>query len=220
MKTKIFPAILLVFLTVSLVNAASYHGSFNVDVGTGSIVIDPGTCDEDWSSSFWSDCIDNQETFVCVQTNPSCGTEYLKPANCDNTRTCGSSDPGTSSSGSGGSGSGSGGGSTPKTTLLSTENGGETETEYHCVEKWACQTWSDAENSCGIRTCEDLNSCDTNNLKPETARECASIGVAGITGAIIGGVRNFAKSGAGISLIFVILIVTLLIITQVLKKRS
>src|SRR3989344_1971266 len=92
MNTKIFLVSLAVLLVAaSVASAATYHGSFGVDVGGGRIVIGSGGCEEDWSSSTWSSCSNNQQTFICIDKN-QCGTVRLKPTSqCGDTRACSSS---------------------------------------------------------------------------------------------------------------------------------
>jgi hypothetical protein len=55
-----------------------------------------------------------------------------------------------------------------------------------CVESWACTGWSDARN-CGVRTCEDLNSCGTIASKPSLLETCPAAEAAGGTGGGGGG---------------------------------
>ncbi|MBU0893811.1 MAG: hypothetical protein KKF48_03565 [Nanoarchaeota archaeon] len=224
MKQKLLLIFLVLFLAPSLVSSASYHGNFNVDVGTGSIIINPDTCEEDWSSSFWSSCVNNEQTFICIQSNTNCNSEYLKPANCDITRDCDASDSSGSSSGGSSSGGGrsssssSGSGSNNNFTILSSETTANGEEKTDCTERWACQTWSNSKDLCGTRTCRDINECGTQDLRPEISRECGSVGFAGITGAVTG-ITNFAKSGVGIGFIFMILIVILFVLISVSKKK-
>lgn len=217
-KFELFFVVILLVFSVGIVSAASYHGSFKVNTGGGSINIEP-QCQEDWSASFWNSCSDGQQTFICIQSNPSCDSENLKPAQCGNTRECVVEQPpvnnnpgGGGSSGSGGGGSGSssggGGGGGASTTPLSVSSSGS-DSSGECSESWACQGWSDLDNLCGIRSCIDKNNCGTEELRPETVRECPSEGFSGITGAVIGGISGLAKSKAGISLIFVVIVVAL-----------
>lgn len=233
---------LVVFLSVSMVSGATYHGSFNVDVGTGSIVINPDGCVEDWSSSFWGNCVDGEQIFICFDKN-SCGTTLLKPAQCGETQPCGSEEPycgdGTCNagetcsscpgdcgacppitppSGSGGSGSSSGGsGSNNNNDFMTLST---TETKTSCIEKWGCDVWSNIDDSCGVRVCEDLNSCGTQELKPKTSRECPSGGLAGITGRVIGGITALSKSKAALSLIFILVISALVAVIALSKRKA
>jgi len=43
-----------------------------------------------------------------------------------------------------------------------------------CEEKWECEEWSNFEDACGTRTCEDANSCETLESKPALSMECVS----------------------------------------------
>jgi len=218
MKSKITLTIFIVLLAVGLISSASYHGSFNVNVGTGSIVIDPGMCEEDWSSSFWSECVNNIQTFICIQTNPHCNEEYLKPKLCGQTRECDIPSETTEGGNTGGGGSNSG--RNNNDVFLSTDlTGSENNEQIECVERWMCGEWSDSENSCGTRICTDKKQCNTYNLKPETFRKCPSQGVAGIKGSVIGGITNFAKSQTGFVFIFVILIAIAFILVVISKNR-
>ena len=41
-----------------------------------------------------------------------------------------------------------------------------------CTPNWDCSAWSNPENSCGTRTCTDLNSCGTSSGKPAESLAC------------------------------------------------
>lgn len=169
MKTKYSIAFVLIIVFSSLVYAASSEGQISFDNQGGKIVVSAGSCEEDWSGSTWSQCTNNQQTFICFDRN-YCGTTNLKPANCDTTRSCGSISSGSSGGGSGGGGSsGSSGGNS--VTYLSTGNENQTQNAT-CIEKWECDAWSNEGNACGTRTCTDLNSCNTTDLKPFVNQKC------------------------------------------------
>lgn len=42
-----------------------------------------------------------------------------------------------------------------------------------CNASWSCTAWSDSSNSCGTRTCTDLNNCGTNEGKPSESQTCS-----------------------------------------------
>ena len=232
----------LSFLNLGIVSAASYQGSFNVNVQGGSIVIGSGGCEEDWSSSTWSSCSNNQQTFICIDKN-QCGTVRLKPSQCGDTRACSSSicgnsivetgescDDGNTVSGDGcsssctteGGGGGGGGGGGSGSSSSGSNNGGVIPLslpQETCIEKWQCDVWSNEENECGSRECRDINNCGTEELKPLTTKTCSEKGWgAGITGNIIGGIANFAKSKAGAGLIFIAVVVVAAMVIMNKKK--
>jgi len=208
-------AIMLVSI-ISPVSAATYHGSFNVDVGSGSIIIG-NTCEENWSG-FWSECQNSIQTFVCFESN-QCGTETLKPSQCGEIRTCSNTTIPPINNGDGGSGGGggggSGGGSGSGITILSTGNGNN-ET---CAEKWICNEWSNKEQECGERTCQDINNCGTEELKPKVDLKCEGEFSSGITGAVIDGVTGFAKSKIGASILIIIIIAGAFILISKQKSK-
>lgn len=218
MKTRLFLLFLASLLIApGLVFGATYHGSFNVDVGTGSIVINPDACEEDWSGSFWSDCQDGTKTFVCFDRN-NCGTESLKPAQCGEIQNCSQSPtPPTTTTGGGGGGGGGGGSSSDSgTTLLTTTGTTESENKPKCIERWRCTGWSNTDDFCGVRTCEDINKCGTTELKPETSRECPTFSSSFLTGGVIGAI----SSPTGLSIIFILAIVALFILVTVSRKGA
>lgn len=239
MNTKIFLASIALILSITMISAASYHGSFGVDTGGGSIVIGPGSCEEDWSGSFWSDCVDREQIFVCFDRN-MCGTDDLKPAQCGETRECGDALPtcgdGTCNSennetcsscevdcgtcSSPGGGSPGGGSSSPRgddnnNQPLSDNGNGE---ETTCYEKWECGDWTNLEGECGSRECSEVNACGTEELKPLLEKDCSSTESNGITGGVVQGITNFAKSKVGGGLIFAILVV--LIAVGIMNRKK
>jgi len=222
MEQKIFVVILAVLLvTTGVVAAAEFHGSFGVDVGTGSVVIGPSSCEEDWSGSLWSECVDNSQTFVCFDKN-YCGTIDLRPTLCGETQTCG--DPSSSSSSSSSSSGSSGGSSSSSSSggsSSSSSSGGlvplsDTSSSGVCIERWKCEGWSNEEDSCGTRICEDINECGTDRLAPEIARDCPEVGFSGITGSVIGAI----SSPTGVSLIIILVIVGLFALVTIAQKKG
>ncbi|MHA2328515.1 MAG: hypothetical protein ACXACR_08340 [Candidatus Hodarchaeales archaeon] len=216
----------LVFMTIGFISAAETSGSFNVDTGGGDIIIDPDGCDEDWSGSTWSQCINKQQTFICFDKN-SCGTEDLRPALCGEVRECGEDDNTEQppSNGGGGSGGGNGGGSNGGSggggSKVFLSNNSEIK-DTVCIENWVCEEWSNSDQSCGTRICGDKNQCGTTLLKPATSKACPDLGFAWITAAVIGGITSFATTGGGIILIFIILIIVagILIMINMYKNRT
>lgn len=205
----------LLFMSFSLVNAATYHGKFTVDTGKGSI--DTGGCQEDWSNSFWSECSGGEQTFVCIQTNPSCDSENLKPAACDTTRSCGEEQVNNNNNNGGGGGGGSNNDNDDNGGVVVTSNSGLQSTA--CIEKWSCGAWSNNENSCGTRDCADVNDCGTTDLKPETSRSCSSSSSSdGIT-FFFSAVGDFVKSKTGGIILFVIIAVGLVMIAKAATKK-
>jgi outer membrane lipoprotein SlyB len=131
-------------------------------------------------------------------------------------------DGGTDGGSNGGSGGGSSGGS----------GGGAT-----CLENWTCSEWNTCSSGTQTRTCSDSRKCGTVKLKPLTSRECSVEGeagdqgigapevnsgngffggLAGITGAVIGG-------GAGswiAAIIFILIIAGILFWVLVARKKK
>ncbi len=228
-KSKIFILFFAFFFFISLtfVSAGTYHGSFTVDVDSGTINI--GTvCEEDWSDSYWTSCVDGEQTFVCFDKN-NCGTEDMKPADCGTTRQCNETsedddddddnDDNNENTGGGSTGGSTGGSNSG--TGMQTLSSGNTETNLEtssCTEEWECDAWSNSEDKCGLRVCRDINECGTTDYKPKTEKDCPNIGIFGVTGAVIGGFTNFAKSKTGIGLIFALLLVVLGILILSSKK--
>jgi len=107
---------------------------------------------------------------------------------------------------------------------------------YVCYENWQCNPWSECIDGVMVRTCTDFNKCGTTKEKPQISSTCSldeeAEGVtlteepseegffSRITGAAIGGITDFAKSGTG-AFVFVILIVgaTGLVILRLYKLR-
>lgn len=100
-------AILLVFTSIGLASSAETSGYIGVDTNGGKIMINMTSCQEDWSGSTWSQCVDGEQVFICFDRN-NCGTINLKPALCGTTRACGEVSSGGETSSGGSSGSGSG----------------------------------------------------------------------------------------------------------------
>ena len=217
MNTKTFLvslAIVLVITLVPIISAATYHGSFDVDVSDASINIGNEGCQEDWSGSTWSECVNNQQLFICFDKN-HCGTNSLRPAQCLTTRACNVQETPSNPPGSTGNNPSGGSPSTnnnPSSTPSS--NSGS------CVENWKCNDWSNANEQCGTRTCEDLNKCGTTQLKPKVSEKCSTVGFLSFTGAVTG-IGNFAKSGEGIAtfLGLIMVVVLTILITSIRRKR-
>jgi len=89
-----------------------------------------------------------------------------------------------------------------------------------CVENWKCNDWSNVNEQCGTRTCEDLNKCGTTQLKPKVSEKCSTVGFLSFTGAVTG-IGNFAKSGEGIAtfLGLIMVVVLTILITSIRRKR-
>ena len=222
-KLSIFGISLLILSIFSLmfVSSSDYYGKIGIDVGDGDIIIDTGGCDEDWSC-FWDECTNNEQTYFCFDKN-YCGTIDLRPSNhgdtqtcgtveeycgdgvCNNDETCGtcSSDCGSCSTGGGGSSSGSGSSSGGSLTTTSSSTG--------CIEDWECGEWSLCMKGLSGRSCEDLNDCGTETLKPELTQECSMDdseggigGLSGITGAVIGAIQLNPEVASGIGALVII----------------
>jgi len=220
MKIQNLFIVFAILFSISFISAATYHGSFDVDVGRGSIIIQE-ECEEDWSSSFWSECINNQQTFICIQTNINCYTTNLKPAQCGEVRECGiieettNTDSSSSSTNSKSPSSSSSGGGTVTTYTHTSEE------EPECVENWECGKWSNTKDSCGTRICTDSNACGTTELKPLTYKKCPFKFFSWITGGVINeGISSFAKSGVGIGLIIAILIIAAGVVVLFITKKK
>jgi len=99
-------------------------------------------------------------------------------------------------------------------------HGGGGGSSYVCYENWQCNPWSECIDEVMVRTCTDFNKCGTTKEKPQTSSTCSpdeeGEGIllgepsekgffSRITGAVIGGVSNFAKSSTG-AFVFIILI--------------
>ena len=213
--------IILAFLSISfsLISAAETQGSLGVNNGGGSIIIDPKGCQEDWSGSTWGQCRDGQQTFICFDKN-SCGAQSLKPALCGETRSCNEAPPITQDNnpGGGGGGGGSGGGGSGDNSLnivnLNTQSG-----ESACVEKWECSEWSNVEDQCGERSCEDLNACRTEELKPVTENQCPNF-FSSFFSFLTGGVIGALGTGGAIAFVFIIIIAVGTVIVFVVNRKG
>lgn len=216
MEKKIIYIFPIFLLLISLISAASYDGTLSVNTGSGSVVINSGGCQEDWSNSAWSSCINGVQTFICFDKN-QCGTTNLIPAQCGNTESC-TTQPLSSSGGGGSSGGGSSGGG-------SSGSGGSnniaTTNSNNCVENWQCGEWSNANEQCGKRICVDENNCSTSLLKPATSKECPSVSSLSFTGAVTG-IANFAQTGQGVATIggLITIIVFAIAFTSVRRKKT
>ena len=115
-------------------------------------------------------------------------------------------------------------------------SGGGGGSSYVCESNWECTDWSECIRGFRTRHCSDTNNCSYSYNKPIQRTDCeTTFNLEGIsleeepaeegffsriTGAAIGGVTDFAKSGAG-ALVFVILIVVAggLVLFRVYKLR-
>ena len=106
-----------------------------------------------------------------------------------------------------------------------------------CEPNWECTGWSECSNGFRTRNCHDTNNCAYSYNKPIEKTDCETTSTlervtltgepseegffSRITGAVIGGVTNFAKSGTG-AFVFVILIVgaTGLVLIRLHKLRK
>ena len=100
--------------------------------------------------------------------------------------------------------------------------GGAGSSSYVCESNWECTDWSECIRGFRTRHCSDTNNCSYSYNKPIQRTDCeTTFNLEGIslekepseegffsriTGAAIGGITDFAKSGSG-ALVFVILIV-------------
>ncbi len=220
MNKRIFYVFLVFLLAMSFICAETdeeyYHGTIGVDVGSGNIVITPGTCQENWGSSGWGECANGQQTFICSDSN-MCGTYALMPSSCGQTQACG----GTTSSGGGGGGSGGGGGGggggsvVVKTNVSSSSSGSGS-----CTESWQCSDWSNKEGECGKRECTDKNKCGTEALRPEIEKKCSFTGFFGLTGAVTG-VTDFAKTTGGmITFLGLLFVIALTVVFFSIKNKK
>jgi hypothetical protein len=88
-----------------------------------------------------------------------------------------------------------------------------------CVENWTCSEWSNLEDACGTRTCIDVNSCDTEELKPVMVAECEQTGVLSAITGFATGVTDFVRSGKGARIIlFYWFLLGLVVIFQKIKS--
>jgi len=230
LKTKSLVSVifvmLLVLMSIGFIYSADDNGSIRFDNQGGQIVVGPtgGICQEDWSGSTWSQCVDGQQTFICFDKN-SCGTTSLKPAQCGATQSCDTTTTTqqTTTSSGGGGGGGSGGGGSVGGGGIVTSNTQNSNQEVVCVENWECGDWSNAENMCGKRTCIDKNSCGTTELKPVTADSCPNIFTSFfsfLTGGVIGGIGSSAKEGRGIILAVLLVLIAVGIGIVLFRRQS
>jgi hypothetical protein len=148
---------------------------------------DKATCsylDTDWTACDKDD-LQTMEQGVCLTINPgetecsSCGTRIIK-------RKCSAAVPPIEED------------------VSSSPSGGRGDGGSNCVEDWECSFWNDCVDSQQIRTCTDLNECDTILSKPAEDLACSiplvdeeekvvegaeeeTTGLGAITGAVIGG---------------------------------
>ena len=220
----LFLAFLLVLsLSLVFVTGATYKGSLDVDNGDGgSVSIGPGACASDWSCTL-SECVEGQQTWFCTDLNHCSGA--TPPSNHGESQACTENTGGGSSGGSGGGGGGSsggssggGGGSLAPLTNTETSNSGV------CVESWVCSDWSNLENSCGERTCEDANACGTENLKPVTRNSCSggffSSIISFITGGVISSGDGDGGFGAGALALIVIILIAVGVVVYITKTKA
>ena len=182
-KLSVLGIFLVLTLSFSLAITETGDDQGTILVGSGNVY----QCEENWTCS-WSTCIDNSQTYDCTDLN-NCGTTNLKPANSGTTQECGITPP-NGGGGNGGGGSGGGGGGGSSATFYTNTNDSEGLKTTSCQEKWFCNSWSNAESSCGTRECTDLNKCGTEKLKPIVELECERLGLSRFTGAVVGGVQN------------------------------
>ena len=115
--------------------------------------------------------------------------------------------------------------------------GGGRDSSYLCEPNWECTGWSECSNGFRTRNCHNTNNCAYSYDKPIERTDCETTATlegitlseepseegffSRITGAAIGGITDFAQSGAG-ALVFVILIVgaTGLVLIRVYKLRK
>ncbi|MFH1307320.1 MAG: hypothetical protein ABIH72_00530 [archaeon] len=217
MTKKSFLLILAFLLASTFVLGADYHGSLNVDVGDGTIIIGPPqgeTCTEDWSCSYWNSCTNNLQSFICVDCN-ACGTYDLRPATCGNTTSC---DAGGTTVIGGGGGGGSGDDDDNDDGILLSSKA--------CTELWSCGDWSTCQDGKEVRTCSDKNKCGTTSLKPVSERECEGL-LTGNTedqsgGSLLGAVLGLGGriGNIGLSLLFIVVILAALIVLVLLRKKT
>jgi hypothetical protein len=225
MNKKVVYGFCVFLLTLSLISAATTTGKLGVNTGGAQIV---SSC-EDWGGSGWGSCINGIQTFICFNKNnylPQCNTINLRPANCGITQTCSvTTTTSTTSSSGGGGGGGSSGGSSGSSNSGGSNNAVALSTSGSsgsCIENWQCSNWSNGDDQCGKRTCEDLNKCGTENLKPVVLKTCSSTGFFGITGGVIGSIGDFVQTGKGIaiSLVFIAIIIAGAVILIVRKGKA
>jgi len=214
-----------VFLALSLVSAGSYSGSLSVSSGQGKIIISGGGqlpehyCGNNILETWLGEQCDgtNLGGQTCESLGLLYGKDWTGTLSCSNnctwdTSSCSvvqSSTPSRRSGGGGGSG--------------------------RCVEYWQCTDWSACTDGKQIRTCEDLNNCETELLKPAESRACILEGEEGeagtgmttekeeekgffsrITGAVIGG----GVAGTLIPIMFILVVGLVAIIIFVIRKKA
>ncbi len=209
--------LILTVLSISSVFAtSSFSGSFKVSSQGGKIqisssycgnsVIEAGEqCDKNdlggqtcnSLNSAWTGTLSCRS--YCVYDTSGCSVIQQPPAPTDG-----------GGGGGGGGGSYNGGGSSTSSSSSSSEES--------CIENWKCDEWSNLDNECGVRSCNDLNKCGTALLKPETSKKCPSTGMLSLTGAVAG-IGAFVTSKQGIiSFSVVIGVVMITILFFVLRK--
>jgi len=111
--------------------------------------------------------------------------------------------------------------------------GGRRSSSYVCYENWECTPWSECIDGVMVRTCTDLNKCGTTKDKPQISSTCSpdeeeeiSLGepseesfFSKITGAAIGGITDFAKSGIGL-IIAILIIAAGVVVLFITKKKK
>jgi len=210
----VFFLIINVSFVIAWEKTGEYQGEFDVDVGAASVIINSSipTCTEDWTCSYYGECINREKTFFCKDCN-SCGTFKLLPTSCGSVATCGESNGNGGTGGNGGGGGGGGGSSFQSL-------GGTSE----CVEMWECSAWSNVDEQCGTRICNDIAKCGTIVLKPAEERECETAQLtqsqgnvgAGITGGVIGAISNPAVASG----IFIVVVLAAFVIVVAIRKRK
>jgi len=218
MKFKFFISALALLAVVSLASSASTTGNFYFNNGT----FDPGlgSCEEEWVG-LWGDCVNGQQTFDCIQTNPDCHTIDKMPEQCLDIRECSSNNTNTGSSSSGSSGGSSSGSSSGSGDVIVKIS--DSTDEKDCAENWACYSWTNNIDSCGERECVDLNECGTEELKPEVTKECPEEEksfFSALTGNVIGGISSFASSKTGAPLLLALIVVIVAIAYFGFRKRT
>jgi len=132
-------------------NNSSNNNNNNNNNNNSSGDNDSGSCISSWSCGSWGSCSDGYKTRVCTDVN-NCGEA---PDLSMVYKTCTSS-PNSSNNNDDDN---------------NLNNYGDDD-EDTCVEAWACDDWSDCQNSTQTKTCEDLNNCGTYEDKPNEQRSC------------------------------------------------
>jgi len=91
-EKKLFIYLIGLLFLLNLASAAVYEGEIPVKTGEGDIIIGEGeqSCSPYWIS-FWSDCINGQQTYICYDQN-NCDTTLGMPEECGNIRECNASE--------------------------------------------------------------------------------------------------------------------------------